>query len=311
MKNYIYCCDKTQAYIERAQALTTNEAAIDRLYSGLFKHPISDKFEAWAWQNEGSLEEIKDYVFCLGKTLPDELKPILIEAALSDINDFEDLNEAKVVLAKHEFLGLIEQVKSDLKVLPDYLTKDPFLKQRLGDRALMPVTQKTLDTWGNSMNDYVAKLPSQNLTMPFFSWCIQQMKFNLEAHQSHCEKGKVCGTDIGYQRRMDLLKRRMEELQPAQTEAMQNPKPINQIQWLGTQKELAELFIRLKEKGWISGFEYETIKACFTNSNSIQQVLKPGQDPKTKQATFDQVFTKDYTSQFHGIQQNPKKNTTA
>lgn len=80
----------------------------------------------------------------------------------------------------------------------------------------------------------------------------------------------------------------------------------NKIQWKGTQKELAELFIELKNNNWIEDFDYETIKACFSNSNTIQQVLKPSTDPKTGTNDYEQVYTALYKPQFHGILKNKR-----
>lgn len=84
-------------------------------------------------------------------------------------------------------------------------------------------------------------------------------------------------------------------------------KALNKIQWLGTQKELAELFIRLRAKGWIADFEPETIKDCFTNANTIQQLLKPGEYTEDLGGTFEQVFTPEYSPKFHGIAPNTKR----
>lgn len=85
---------------------------------------------------------------------------------------------------------------------------------------------------------------------------------------------------------------------------------FNPIKWKGTQKQLAELFITLEEKGWIEKMEYKAIKQCFTKSNTIQQVLKPGIDPKNDyQKVFDQVYTPNYESMFFGIKNNPKRNS--
>lgn len=79
------------------------------------------------------------------------------------------------------------------------------------------------------------------------------------------------------------------------------------IQWKGTQKQLGELFVELKKKGWIEGFEYQTIAAAFTNAKSIQQVLKPGTQKEDYEPTYDQIFTTQYDPQFYGIKENPKK----
>jgi hypothetical protein len=76
------------------------------------------------------------------------------------------------------------------------------------------------------------------------------------------------------------------------------------MEWLGTQKELAELFIELKNKGYIKEFKYNTIKACFTNTNTIHQILKPDNidDP-----IYPQVYSPEYKKKFEKIEKKEKK----
>jgi hypothetical protein len=76
---------------------------------------------------------------------------------------------------------------------------------------------------------------------------------------------------------------------------------LDQIEWLGTQKELAELFIELKRKGYIKDIKATLVKSFFTNANSIQQILKPATDPKTKADTYSGVYTSNYKSRFDSI----------
>ncbi len=76
------------------------------------------------------------------------------------------------------------------------------------------------------------------------------------------------------------------------------------IDWKGTQKELAELFIELKNKGWIEEVNPTKIMNAFTQSDTIQQVLKPGNNPKTKIDEYNQIYTKRYKPKFKGIEQN-------
>lgn len=83
--------------------------------------------------------------------------------------------------------------------------------------------------------------------------------------------------------------------------------PLNKIQWLGSQQELAELFIELKKKGWIADFEKATISECFTKSKTISQYLKPGSPNKGLLGHFEQVYTNAYTPKFYGILENPKR----
>lgn len=77
--------------------------------------------------------------------------------------------------------------------------------------------------------------------------------------------------------------------------------PPERIEWFGTQKNLAELFIELERKGWIKHIRYSAIKAAFTGSNSIEQVLKPDEDRKTHVKSYPQVFTTRYKPAFETI----------
>jgi len=82
-------------------------------------------------------------------------------------------------------------------------------------------------------------------------------------------------------------------------------KKVKRIEWLGSQKQLAELFIELKQKGWIDEHNADTLKACFTKTDTIQQVLKPATDKKTKESTYEHVYTPGYKPMFYGIKKLP------
>lgn len=77
-----------------------------------------------------------------------------------------------------------------------------------------------------------------------------------------------------------------------------------QIEWLGTQKELAELFVELERKGFIEALNpdiVKTIQASFTKSSTIDQILKRGTDRITKIDMFPDIFTKSYRPSFDTI----------
>ena len=76
---------------------------------------------------------------------------------------------------------------------------------------------------------------------------------------------------------------------------------------MGKQKELAELFIELKRQGWIHTILPITIQNCFTESNTIGQILKPSFDTKNRrEAGYDQVYTLKYYKMFENIRLNKK-----
>ncbi len=64
---------------------------------------------------------------------------------------------------------------------------------------------------------------------------------------------------------------------------------VSPIEWKGTQGQLAELFVELHKKGWIELYDnqyrtktevLETIKQCFSKSNTIHQCFKAGLNKK-------------------------------
>lgn len=75
---------------------------------------------------------------------------------------------------------------------------------------------------------------------------------------------------------------------------------IEPLEWLGTQNQLAELIIMLKVKGWIKDIKKQTIKKCFTNTNSIEQKLDPCKDGNGF-STYKKLNTKRHTWSFDGM----------
>lgn len=82
-------------------------------------------------------------------------------------------------------------------------------------------------------------------------------------------------------------------------------KHLHKISWRGTQKELAELFVELKSKGWISSIEPNLIQDYFTESNTIKQVLKPNSDKGVNH--YEGIYTKAYKPKFDSIRRNEKE----
>jgi hypothetical protein len=88
----------------------------------------------------------------------------------------------------------------------------------------------------------------------------------------------------------------------------------NKINWLGTQKELGELFVELLQKGWIAEINAKKIQALFSKSNTISQVIKPSgqlipdeQGNKKLENQYEQIYTAKYQPKFDTIRKNPKK----
>ena len=80
-------------------------------------------------------------------------------------------------------------------------------------------------------------------------------------------------------------------------------KRAKKLDWLGDQKELTDLFVTLKQKGWIREVESKTIKSAFTKTDTIHQVLKPNQSKETKfEPVYPQIYSAKYSSPFSKIQ---------
>ena len=75
---------------------------------------------------------------------------------------------------------------------------------------------------------------------------------------------------------------------------------IIQIEWQGDGKKLAELIIELKRKGWIKQWHKKTWKCSFTDTESLDDYLKPGPNKETK-SEYGNVFGPDYEPAFSDI----------
>ncbi|MBK8554982.1 MAG: hypothetical protein IPL65_04055 [Lewinellaceae bacterium] len=228
------------------------------------------------------------------------------EASKGNQNVADLLNELKVKLYDYN-----EGIPLDL---PKSILADKNLKTMyLGDYGGVAHVSEKWDAFQTVIGEKVNSIPQKSVLL-FLYWCELMLEVNLVRHNQHCKKGSDCGVNQGYDRRNQYILRLIEEMtpQPVQDKSQSASaidivnKSRNKIQWLGTQKELAELFVELKKKGWIEKFENETIQDCFTESNSLPQYLKPSTNRKTKEDTFDNLYT-GYTPLFYAIKENPKR----
>jgi hypothetical protein len=196
--------------------------------------------------------------------------------------------------------------------LPDSILYDRNLSGNfLADHNTINFLKEEWNKFQTYIREKMQSIP-QDLELPFLEWCEKMLKLNYNRHLKTCKKPIDCPQNLGYDRRIQYISRLIGEANAAQfTPAFQshseNSRKLgNKIQWCGTQKELAELFVELKKKGWIEKIENDTIQDCFTESNSVPQYLKPATNTKTGEDTYENLYT-GYSPQFYGIKENSKR----
>ena len=85
-------------------------------------------------------------------------------------------------------------------------------------------------------------------------------------------------------------------IEPPVEPLVERRKSYKLMDWNGSQKELGELFLELRKKGWIDEYNFEAIRAAFTKTDGIDQTMRPG--PKKD---FSQIYTITYKSSFDKI----------
>lgn len=214
--------------------------------------------------------------------------------------------------------------------LPDSILRDRNLVGYYLTDHHKAVIEKDWQEFQTQIKRKTNEIPKE-IELPFLEWCDKMLKMNLERHNKKCKDPGNCGINQGYDRRLLFISKLIGEaaqLRPAQR-TLPQPAPImlpqtspiiiptasnetmkkvsNKIKWLGTQRQLAELFAVLKMKGWIEKFEYDIIKECFTESDSIQQYLKPGKNKETGEDTYPEIFKTNYDERFYGIKKKSGK----
>ncbi|MBF9236769.1 hypothetical protein I2I05_05120 [Hymenobacter sp. BT683] len=86
-----------------------------------------------------------------------------------------------------------------------------------------------------------------------------------------------------------------------------NNKPLKKMQWQGPQNRLAELFIVLEEKNWITAPVAGAIQRAFNPAVSIADYLKPNKTEKSNKRHYSRVYTAEYTGIFDCIPDNLEK----
>lgn len=166
----------------------------------------------------------------------------------------------------------------------------------------IPETTKSTNAMFVERTDEFVKYMEADSKAEYIKLAIEVLEESISLHRLKCDES-TCRYETAYTFKHNYLNHLRKEY-PMDTQ--EKVLSLTKLQWKGTQKELAELFVQLKRHGWIEKYEYKTIKTCFTNSNTIQQLLKPNTNTKTGEDEYLEVFTRQYTPLFHGIKQNPK-----
>ncbi|MBL7826300.1 MAG: hypothetical protein JNJ57_06685 [Saprospiraceae bacterium] len=226
----------------------------------------------------------------------------------------ESSNEPKLLLALDNFETKLYEYTNIIPAdLPDSILFDrDLVGWHLADNSKIGFQKEEWDNFQYYIQDKLSSI-SRTLELPFLEWCDKMLKRNYAKHKEICKNPTTCSTNQGYDKRIQYLTRLIEaatpmSIEPATLFNIEVPQSKgNKIQWLGTQRQLAELFAVLKKKGWIEKFEYDTIKECFTESNSIQQYLKPGTDKESGEDTYPEVFKPGYDERFYAIKKKSDK----
>jgi hypothetical protein len=110
-------------------------------------------------------------------------------------------------------------------------------------------------------------------------------------------------TFVGYFYFSEYLIKQNEKFKEIQLEV--NETNFDKLEWLGSQKELGELFLALNKKGWLKEINSALIKKYFTKSNTIDQILKPS----LSNSNYEGVYTKKYKPKFDLIRPRGIKST--
>ena len=161
----------------------------------------------------------------------------------------EKLNEVEFKLSEHTNV-----IPADL---PDSILFDSdLLKNYLADHRTITFKAEDWRSFQRYIEDKLKSIP-KSFELVFLNWCKEMLNMNYKRHLKGCQNPTSCKENIGYDLRINYIERLIEDASPQLEDSdyessLHFPKNLtNKIQWLGSQKELAELFVELKKKGWI------------------------------------------------------------
>jgi hypothetical protein len=236
------------------------------------------------------------------------------------------LSEQEILFKEHEYFEVIEELKdTTLKELfgkinrmkQGFTKTSRWLESSEDDRTILSIVEEipnSLPTTEELNNLSMQKIRSHILSRPSLYFMFQKLM--------GLKRGKIPPSKLimdivsdifsmFYASKVNVyLREEYQKLIPKSdyqlAEVISNEDiTLPQIEWQGTQKELAELFLELNRKGFINDIPTKLIKQYFTNSNSIEQVLKPTHDARTKVKTYEGIYTPAYRPRFDSIRQKP------
>jgi hypothetical protein len=236
------------------------------------------------------------------------------------------LEEQEILFEEHEYFDFIEEFAES--PLSDLIGKIQKMKNGFEKTSRWMDMDEEEQSYMSILSEIPDEMPSDDV---FQSLTLQKIRMAIITKPSFYKiftkvmsfkRGKVPISkfvldiikdifDVYFQSKINtLVREEYQKLIPksdyelAEVIESYNEVSLPQIEWQGTQKELAELFVELRKKGWITAIPTKLIKQYFTNSYSIEQVLKPNQDPKTKDNTYEGIYTSAYKPYFDSIRQN-------
>ena len=235
------------------------------------------------------------------------------------------LEEQEILFEEHEYFDFIEEFSES--PLSDLIGKIQKIKDGFEKTSRWMNMDEEEKSYMSILSEIPDEIPSddvfQNLTLQKIRTVIitKPSLHKIFTKIMSFKRGKVPISkfvldiirdifDVYFQAKINTLVRDeyqkllpMSDYQLAEVVEIFNELPYPKIEWQATQKELAELFLELKRKGFISEIPTKLIKQYFTKSNTIEQVLKPVQDPKTKDNSYEGIYTSAYRPRFDTIRQ--------
>ena len=216
-------------------------------------------------------------------------------------NDFEEISLKLFEPTENEILELIEDAEDKSYAISNYWNKVYNEKLVKSNEAIRNAS--LMDFWKNVV--HIKKL-KKAITIPTI--------FNEKINEIDRRKRNKCLTVLAEQRCLEMIQKLLSAesqkyilLKQQDNNITTGKAELEQFEWLGTQKQLAELFLELERKRWIREKNVKLIKSYFTKSDTIHQTLKPDHDTATGENRYLGIYGTRYKPAFKEIKPNKTK----